>query len=372
MLKALMTTYLVLTILLLINLIIVTVSKYFLYKNKGEKGWAAFIPIYSEIIQLKIIGMKPLFVLIYLIPGVNYIFRIYTDIKFVLEYDSIVVAILSLFFPYVCYPLLATKQNEKIKVTSIVFGIFSVLFILFLLVATIPFESFFNKFTLFSDLNSSLSEFKLFGYKVFANLIAAPASSDAMGQTTGVLPALGAWTISDVATFLFIITGILVIISKKGINNQIANISDGTKKVLPIAVATILVSTTLVLLVNSGVGITIVNKIANLAKGFNLAVITLSSFVGSILVSSFKYFTYFIGQVILISDIPSKYNSVIAFIMHSIYHFTMIFAPTSILLIIGLYYLNIPYNKWLKYIWKVLLALLVIILIISIVIFKLV
>ena len=173
-----------------------------------------------------------------------------------------------------------------------------------------------------APLLTSTNETQFFLSTVFANLIAAPASSDAMGQTTGVLPALGAWTISDVATFLFIITGILVIISKKGINNQIANISDGTKKVLPIAVATILVSTTLVLLVNSGVGITIVNKIANLAKGFNLAVITLSSFVGSILVSSFKYFTYFIGQVILISDIPSKYNSVIAFIMHSIYHFT--------------------------------------------------
>jgi len=443
MLKSLMSTYLFIDVLILINLIIVAISKYYLYKNKGEKGWSAFIPIYSEITQLKIIGMRPLFVLIYLIPGVNVIFGIYTSIKFVLEYDSIKFAVLSLFFPYVCYPILVSihcekefrknkllyliitllfgcigvnklyvkKYKEAIisllfcwtlipfilslveffeilicekknkdgminidsnKRSNVLFGASVVLFMLFVLTSIIPFESYFKKFTLFSDFNNFLSGFKLFGYNVFANLVAAPASSDAMGQTSGILPALGSWAPTDVATFLFIITIVLIFASKKNFDEQIRTITSGTKKILPIAITSLLVLIPLVLMVNSGAAVTISDKILGLVKGFNLAITTLASIVGSILISSFKYFTYFVGQVILVGDISNKYYSVIAFIMHSIYHFIMIFAPTSVLLVIGLYYLNIPYNKWLKYIWKVLLALFVIILIMSIIIFKLV
>ena len=44
----------------------------------------------------------------------------------------------------------------------------------------------------------------------------------------------------------------------------------------------------------------------------------------------------------------------------------MIFAPTSVGLVVGLYYLNIPYNKWFKFIWKFLIALFILITITSI------
>ena len=58
--------------------------------------------------------------------------------------------------------------------------------------------------------------------------------------------------------------------------------------------------------------------------------------------------------------------------LQSLYNFTMILAPTSVGLVIGLYYLDIPYNKWFKFIWKTLLALFVIIVVTTIVIYALV
>ena len=46
------------------------------------------------------------------------------------------------------------------------------------------------------------------------------------------------------------------------------------------------------------------------------------------------------------------------------YGFTMLFAPTSLVLMLTLSYLDINYSKWLKNIWKLLLEFLVVILIV--------
>ena len=55
---------------------------------------------------------------------------------------------------------------------------------------------------------------------------------------------------------------------------------------------------------------------------------------------------------------------VIGVIFQSMYGFTMLFAPTSVILMVALSYLDIPYKKWLKTIWKLLLEFLVILLIV--------
>lgn len=54
----------------------------------------------------------------------------------------------------------------------------------------------------------------------------------------------------------------------------------------------------------------------------------------------------------------------LAIITQSFYGLTMLIAPTSTLLILGLTYLDIPYVEWLKKSWKLLLELFVVIVII--------
>ena len=60
--------------------------------------------------------------------------------------------------------------------------------------------------------------------------------------------------------------------------------------------------------------------------------------------------------------------SVIAVIAQSMYGFAMLFAPTSLVLMVVLNYLNIPYSKWLKNIWKLLLGFLLVLIVIFIII----
>ena len=133
-----------------------------------------------------------------------------------------------------------------------------------------------------------------------------------------------------------------------------------------------LISIVLVIMVTTGINITITNAIIKLAKGFNIATTTLATMVGSVLTADFYYLISTVGAVFSATITNQDYYGIVALIIQSIYNLMMIIAPTSVGLIIGLYYLDIPYNKWLKFIWKLLLILLVIVIVATIVVYALI
>ena len=61
----------------------------------------------------------------------------------------------------------------------------------------------------------------------------------------------------------------------------------------------------------------------------------------------------------LITD-ETIYSSV-AILFQGIYGVFSIVGPTSIILIFALGYMNVPYTTWLKYIWRFILALIVLV-----------
>lgn len=269
-------------------------------------------------------------------------------------------------------------KEGKIPVTSarrtnVLFGISLVLFVLFIIGAIIPWESLFKNCTVFTDFNTWLSNIKIGDYAIFGNIIGAPLVTDAKtGASTGVINAFGSWAMIDVAIFLFIITAVVALCSNIKFNDFIATTTNGIKKVLPVAITAMLVSIVLVIMVTTGVNVTITNWIISWVKGFNIATATLASMIGSVLTGDFYYFTSTIGPVFTSAISNTDLYGVMGLIMQSIYYLMMLIAPTSVGLIIGLYYLDIPYGKWFKYIWKVLLSLFVVIIIAAIIVFALV
>ena len=240
---------------------------------------------------------------------------------------------------------------------------------IFILFAIIPWESYFTKFTAFTDFNTWLSGLKIGSYAVFNNLIAAPVVTDAtLGSSTGVIAALGSWTMTDVSIFLILLSLIIVIFSKIKVNDFIPAITNGIKKALPVAVTTIIISLVLIAFVTSGVNVTISNWILSFTKKFNVGSAALSSILGSITTADFYYYISTLA-VPFTAKAGSNYAGVAALIMQSFYYLTMIIAPTSTALIIGLYTMNIPFGKWFKYIWKVLLALFILLIIASVIVF---
>ena len=49
-----------------------------IYEKAGQPGWAAIVPIYNLYILLKIVGKPGWWILLFLIPIVNYVFIIWT------------------------------------------------------------------------------------------------------------------------------------------------------------------------------------------------------------------------------------------------------------------------------------------------------
>ena len=100
--------------------------------------------------------------------------------------------------------------------------------------------------------------------------------------------------------------------------------------------------------------------ISNYGK-FNYGISSLIAIMGSILNVDLYYtvagiFTPIVG---LITD-ESVYASV-ALLLQGIFGIVSFVGPTSILLIVGLSYLDIPYTTWLKYIWRFILYLTVLV-----------
>lgn len=269
-------------------------------------------------------------------------------------------------------------KTGKIEVTSerrnkVAFIVSVVIFALFIIASIIPYESLFKNCTVFTEFNSWLSNLKIGNYAIFNNIIGSPLIvSESTGSTTGSIAVFGSWTMSDVSILLFILTLLIAIINNVKIDDFIKGINENIKKILPVAITAMLISVVLVTMITSGISITIANKILGIFKGFNIAETIFATMISSVLTSDFYYLISTVGQLLTLSASNSQYYGVIAFIIQSIYNLVMIIAPTSVGLIIGLYYLDIPYNKWFKFIWKLLLILFVIIIVTTIVIYALV
>ncbi len=66
----------------------------------------------------------------------------------------------------------------------------------------------------------------------------------------------------------------------------------------------------------------------------------------------------------MVSSLTDGANlAVYAVMFQSLYGLVQIVGPTSLLLIVGLSYLEVPYKTWLKYIWRFIVELLIVIII---------
>jgi len=82
------------------------------FTKAGKPGWAAIIPIYDVIVLMEIIGRPTRWVLLYLIPGVNFVVGIINSIDLAKSFGKDVVYGLGLsFFSFIFYPMLGFGKS---------------------------------------------------------------------------------------------------------------------------------------------------------------------------------------------------------------------------------------------------------------------
>lgn len=219
-----------------------------------------------------------------------------------------------------------------------------------LVIGMIPWKELFN-ITVFSDFHTWLTGLSIKKFNIIPNIISSG------------LPALGEWTASGnpMAVYVYIsmlivfVTLLIALINKVKMNDVMDNFIEGSKKMLPTVIVITIAYTVLVCAFNNGFLETLITKYGK----FNYGLSAIFAFLGCILHidTTWTAAGSFSPIVNLITD-ESVYSSV-AILLQGIYGIALLVGPTSLILILGLSYFDVPYTTWMKYIWRFILALMI-------------
>ena len=247
---------------------------------------------------------------------------------------------------------LGEVKNKKAKVWPIA----CVLVIAFIL-AILGFVDWYGNFKLeiFNDFHEWFMGLAIGDFKIF-NAIAGE-NLDALGYDLAT--AFGTWYLFTYTVVVAIVTLFIGLFSKMKFDEFLTNVGEGFKSVVkPLALMT-LAYTVFVFLYWSPIIPTIVNAFGT---AFNPFIATIQAFIGSIFNTDLGYLGYSLSY--FIGSFTGKEGNIIYLIYTTIYGLVMFITPISMFLIFGLSYLDIPYKKWISYIWKFVVAMLVILLLI--------
>ena len=250
-----------------------------------------------------------------------------------------------------------TKRDGKVRVWPLIV-VLCVVFVL-LVLGYMPWNSLFGV-KCFDEFHEWLTGLTIGKYAVFTSLFSS------------TINAFGRWNDSGsymMTIFLMFMSGIiLILVYRIKIDDALDGVLYGIKKMLLPAMIAILAYSVLVCTYNNGFIETIVTN-ASKSFGDNMVVHALITLFGSILNVDLYYSVAGVFSTI-VSSLTDKANlSVFAVMFQSVYGIVQFVGPTSLLLIVGLSYLEVPYKTWLKYIWRfvveLLIAIFVILMIVS-------
>ena len=158
---------------------------------------------------------------------------------------------------------------------------------------------------------------------------------------------------TSILVFIFMI--IVAIVGKVKFDDVIDASVEGVKKILPTVLITMMAYTVLVVAYTNGF---IEQLITNYGK-FNFGISSLLALLGSIFTVDLYYIAAGVFSPILELVTDESISSSLAVLFQGIYGIFMILSPTSIVLLFAITYFDVPYTTWIKYIWRFILGLII-------------
>lgn len=260
-----------------------------------------------------------------------------------------------------------SKTNDKVKSKVRIWPLavaFLVLFVL-LVLGYLPWTDLFE-LKVFNEFHTWLLSLKIGDYAILSNL----GFSELSTGSAGVLEAygaFGAWAGFGeylMAVVVIVITSVvLMLVYRIKFDEAMDGFLYGVKKMLPAVLVVMLSYTILMTSYNHGFFDTLVTA-AGKQFGDNAVIHSLVVLLGSVLNVDLQYTSTFVFTTVTSGLSESANLAVYASMFQSLFGLVQIVGPTSILLIVGLSYLEVPYKTWLKYIWRFVVELLIIILLV--------
>lgn len=245
------------------------------------------------------------------------------------------------------------KAKSKKKTWPLVL-VLSIVFVLFFM-ACVPWSEVFE-LKVFTTFNETVTTAKIGKYTVWAFIL-------------GNVKELGTWYFAELTIILLMASALIGVIYRIKLDDWIDNFALGCKKILRVVVVMTLAMIVVIMTAYHPIFPTICNAVIGWMDSFNIVSVFLTSFmavIGSALNVEMVYMSQ--SVVAFFGSVFSSAQPILTVIFQSMYGLTMLVAPTSLMLILGLEYLQIPYTKWLKFSWKLVVELLVILLAIFIII----
>lgn len=208
--------------------------------------------------------------------------------------------------------------------------------------------------TIFDKVLKYFNEFKIFDIQIYDSLFGLASDTNSFGN----------WTLSELSLVVVLASAIIALCYKVKLNDYLTNFFEGAKRAIKPAVLLIFIYTILVSVVFVPTLLTLVRPILDVTEGFNTFTMAISAFISSVFSVELGYAASNVLPYVATSTYAASNVDVISLIWQAMYGVSMLVAPTSVILMITLGYLHVPYLKWLKSVWKLLLALVVLLLVI--------
>ena len=248
-------------------------------------------------------------------------------------------------------PLYDKKEEQKSVIPLVV--IFSLLVVVVL-------AGMFNWYytfgiEIFSDIYNSIMNFKIGEVAIFAKIF-------------GALPEIGSFGNYDLTAILLIASVLIGWIYGNKMNEFIDAFVKGAKEMLIPSFYVMFASIIFAVIVNTNgnISYTITNFLVGITAKFNVLVISLVGFIGSFFYNDLAYLTNSVYGAL--SSYEVVIYPVMSMILNAAYGLAMLILPVSITLIAGLKYMDISYKEWVKYIWKFLSVVFVLLILFSLIV----
>ncbi len=242
---------------------------------------------------------------------------------------------------------LEDKDVRKVKVWPM--ALFFLLLLVFAILGYVNWSENFD-ITIFNDFHTWLTELKIGDYTVISYILGANAK------------AFGAWDLYCITVVMAILLLLSIVIYRVKMDDVLESVMEGIKKIIKPVLLLLLIYVIFVFIYWSPFTITISNWILGLSEGFNPFLTTISAAISSLFHIDFGYTGFALGSV-MVSQFGTSFD--VGFVIYvAINGLVSFVAPTSAILFLGLSYLDIPYKKWLKSIWKFALIMLAVLLLI--------
>lgn len=236
------------------------------------------------------------------------------------------------------------KISNKYSVAPIIV-IFSILFVLLIMGCT-AWNSTFG-INIFTDFNTKVSEVSIKGFAIFGNLL-------------GTVNAFGNWYYAEMTIMCLLAALLLGRFYRMKHRDMFSYMAQGAKNMLAPALMIVLVYAVIYFAGNTMFYPTIADFILKATSKFNIFFSTIVMLLGSALHVDMLYVASYVIPQLAAQDVNT---TVLAVLIQGIYGVTMFVAPTSVILVLGLSYLNIPYKEWIKKTWKLALVLFAIVMV---------